>query len=101
VRGRRSCSDSPVCLRTTSFTKQGNLSGRARNIFKGSAKKIFSNFAGPDPIRLNVRFDPIVLQKSKIAGLRILAKNPKQEAIADSYNLNRVTDVVYEFDVRR
>jgi len=43
----------------------------------------------------------IVLQKSKVAGLRIFAKNPKQEVIADSYNLNRVTEVAYEFDVRR
>jgi hypothetical protein len=34
----------------------------------------------------------IVLQKSKVAGLRIFAKNPKREAIAaDSYRPNRVT----------
>jgi hypothetical protein len=44
---------------------------------------------------------PIVLQKSKVAGLRIFAKNPKREAIADSYNLNRATEVAYEFNVRR
>jgi hypothetical protein len=43
----------------------------------------------------------IVLQKSKVAGHRIFAKNPKREAIADSYNLNRATEVAYEFNVRR
>ena len=46
-------------------------------------------------------FGPIVLQKSKVAGLPIFAKNPKREAIADSYNLNRATEVAYEFNVRR
>jgi hypothetical protein len=43
----------------------------------------------------------IVLQKSKVAELRIFAKNPKREAIADSHNLNRAAEVVYEFNVRR
>jgi hypothetical protein len=43
----------------------------------------------------------IVLQKSKVAGLRIFAKNPKREAIADSYNLNRATEAAYEFNVGR
>jgi hypothetical protein len=47
------------------------------------------------------RFRRIVLQKSKVAGLRIFAKNPKREAIADSNNLNRVTEVAYEFSVAR
>jgi hypothetical protein len=41
----------------------------------------------------------ILSQKSKVAGLRIFAKNPKQEAIADSYNLNRASEVAYEFNV--
>jgi hypothetical protein len=43
----------------------------------------------------------IVLQKSKVAGLRIFRENTKREAIADSYNLNRVTEVACEFNVRR
>jgi hypothetical protein len=43
----------------------------------------------------------IVLRKSKVAGLRIFAKNPKRGAIAESYNLNRATEVAYEFNVRR
>jgi hypothetical protein len=42
-----------------------------------------------------------MLQKSKVAGLRIFAQNPKWEAIADSYNLNRAAEVAYEFNVRR
>ena len=46
-------------------------------------------------------FVPIVSQKSKIAGLRILAKNPNREAIADTYNFNHVTEVAYEFNELR
>ena len=44
---------------------------------------------------------PILLQKSKVADLRIFRENTKREAIADSYNLNRVTEVACEFNVRR
>jgi hypothetical protein len=47
------------------------------------------------------RNGPIVLQKSKVADLRIFRENMKREAIADSYNLNRVTEVACEFNVRR
>ena len=43
---------------------------------------------------------PIVLQKSKVAGLKLLRENTKQRAIADSYDLNRVTEVACEFCVR-
>jgi hypothetical protein len=46
-------------------------------------------------------FAPIVLQKSKVVELRIFAKNPNREAIADSYNLNRAAEVAYEFNARR
>jgi len=48
-----------------------------------------------------VRFTPIVLQKSKVAGRRIFRENPKREALADSYDLNRITEVACEFNVRR
>src|ERR1700730_10730720 len=48
----------------------------------------------------DVSFWPIVLQKSKVAGLKILRENTKQRAIADSYDLNRVTEVACEFCVR-
>jgi len=44
---------------------------------------------------------PIVLQKSKVAGRRIFRENPKREALADSYDLNRITEVACEFNVRR
>jgi len=44
---------------------------------------------------------PIVLQNSKVAGLRIFLENAKRETIADSYNLNRVSEVACEFKVRR
>jgi hypothetical protein len=46
------------------------------------------------------RYVPIVLQKSKVAGLKIFRENTKQRAIADSYDLNRVTEVACEFCVR-
>jgi hypothetical protein len=52
-------------------------------------------------VRRRGGYGPIVLQKSKVAGLRIFAKNLKREAIADSYDLNRVTEVAYEFNVGR
>jgi hypothetical protein len=48
-----------------------------------------------------VRFVPIVLQKSQVEGRRIFRENPKQEAIADSYSLTRITEVAGEFNVRR
>jgi hypothetical protein len=41
----------------------------------------------------------IVLQKSKVAGLNIFRENTKQRAIADSYGLNRVTEVACEICV--
>ena len=44
---------------------------------------------------------PIVLQKSKVAGPRFFRENTKREVIADSYNLNRVTEVACEFYARR
>jgi hypothetical protein len=37
----------------------------------------------------------IVLQKSKVSALRIFRENTKREAIVDSYNLIRVTEVAY------
>ena len=52
-------------------------------------------------VRANVGSWQIVLQKSKVAGLRIFAKYPQREAIADSSYLNRATEVAYEFNVPR
>ncbi len=43
----------------------------------------------------------IVLQKSKVAGLQIFHENTKQEATAESPNLNRVIEVAGEFSVGR
>ena len=47
------------------------------------------------------RYVPIVLQKSKVAGPRFFRENTKREVIANSYNLNRVTEVACEFCARR
>jgi hypothetical protein len=43
----------------------------------------------------------IVLQKSKVASVRIFGETLKREAIDDSDNLSRVTEVAHEFSVRR
>jgi hypothetical protein len=49
----------------------------------------------------HLRFVPILLQKSKVAPLLIFGETLKRKAIDDSYNLSRVTEVAYEFSVRR
>jgi hypothetical protein len=43
----------------------------------------------------------ILLQKSKVASDRIFGETLKREAIDDSDNLSRVTEVAYQFSVRR
>ena len=43
----------------------------------------------------------ILLQNSKVASVRIFGETLKRQAIDDSDNLNRVTEVAYEFSVRR
>jgi hypothetical protein len=50
---------------------------------------------------LSVCFAPIVLQKSKVASARIFGKTLRREAIDDSDNLSRATEVAYEFSVGR
>jgi hypothetical protein len=43
----------------------------------------------------------LLLQKSKVASVRIFGETLKRRAIDDSYNLSRATEVAYEFSVRR
>ena len=43
----------------------------------------------------------ILLQKSKVASVRMFGETLKREAIDNSDNLSRVTEVAYEFSVRR
>jgi hypothetical protein len=43
----------------------------------------------------------ILLQKSKVASVRICGETLKREAIDDSYNLSRATEFNCEFSVRR
>jgi hypothetical protein len=45
--------------------------------------------------------EEIVLQKSKVASVRIFGEALNGEAINDSHNLSRATEVAYEFSVRR
>jgi hypothetical protein len=48
----------------------------------------------------HVRKVPILLQKSKVASVRVFGETLKREAIDDSHNLSRATEVAYEFSVR-
>jgi len=50
---------------------------------------------------VRVRFWQILLQKSKVASARIFGETLKHEAIDDSDNLSRATEVAYEFSVRQ
>jgi hypothetical protein len=43
----------------------------------------------------------ILLQKSKVAAVRIFGETLKREAIDDSNDLSRITEVAYEFSVRQ
>ena len=43
----------------------------------------------------------ILLQKSKVASVRIFGETLKRQAIDDSHNLSRATEVAYEFSVSR
>jgi hypothetical protein len=43
----------------------------------------------------------ILLQKSKVASVRIFGETLKREAIDDSNDLSRITEVAYEFSVRQ
>ena len=54
-----------------------------------------------DDVRYTSVFGRILLQKSKVASVRIFGETLKREAIDDSYNLSRFTEVAYEFSVRR
>jgi len=56
---------------------------------------------GPRQRGMMPAIEVILLQNSKVAGPRIFRENTKREAIADSYNLNRIAEVAREFNVRR
>jgi hypothetical protein len=43
----------------------------------------------------------ILLQKSKVASVRIFGETLKREPVDDSDNLSRATEVAHEFCVRR
>jgi hypothetical protein len=58
---------------------------------------VVAPFSDVEPAPVMSVVGGIVLQKSKVAGLKIFRENTKQQAIADSYDLNRVTEVRCEF----
>jgi hypothetical protein len=76
----------PICV-------VGSTLPVGRNVRSGS-------FSDLDEGIYDVRFTWIVLQKSKVAGLKIFRENTKQRAIVDSYDLNRATKVACEFCAR-
>jgi hypothetical protein len=43
----------------------------------------------------------IVLQKSKVAAVRIFGENLKRKEVNDSHTLGRATEVTHEFGARR
>jgi len=49
----------------------------------------------------NVRFVPIVLQKSKVAAVQIFGENLKRKEVNDSHSLSRATEVAHQFGARR
>src|ERR1700688_3992018 len=52
-------------------------------------------------IRYMSAVEGIVLQKSKVAPVQIFGETLRREAIDDSDNLSRATEVAYEFCLRR
>ena len=52
-------------------------------------------------LRRNVCLAPILLQKAKVAEVRIFGENLKREGIDDLYSTSRATEVAYEFSVTR
>ena len=51
--------------------------------------------------RNDFRVWQILLQKSKVAAVRIFGETLKREAVDDSYGLSRVSEVACEFSARR
>ena len=52
-------------------------------------------------IATNVRYWPILLQKSKVAGRLIFREITKRDAITDSHSVTHISEVACEFKVRR
>jgi hypothetical protein len=61
----------------------------------------FGTFRTWRDVRHESAMRSILLQKSKVASARIFGETLKREAIDDSDNLSRATEVAYEFSVRR
>jgi hypothetical protein len=70
-------------------------------VLTGSSMSAFNPLADVLGTKGNVSFVPILLQKSKVASVRIFSETLKREAIDDSNDLSRITEVAYEFSVRR
>jgi hypothetical protein len=91
--------------KSTAREPGGELVYQARVVVQRPAPRRANVAIGP-PRHLVRRSDLVViggilLQKSKVAGRLIFRENTKREAIADSYNLTRISEVAREFNVGR
>jgi hypothetical protein len=98
----------PIVFVVVFFSSDENMFGRRRCLKwerRNARYEQMTSAVAPitDMQRLlrHVRFVPILLQKSKVASVRIFGETLKRQAIYDSDNLSRVTEVAYEFSVRR
>jgi hypothetical protein len=75
--------------------------GQTQKSERATGKSALPSTTGIVSQTVQVRKVPTLLQKSKVASVRIFGETLKREAVDDSDNLNRVTEVAYEFSVRR
>jgi hypothetical protein len=61
----------------------------------------FPSVATIEGTSLEVRFVPIVLQKSKVAAVKTFAENLKRKEVADSHSLSRAIEIAHQFGARR
>ena len=66
---------------------------------QGSASGLIRDRVEPASSPAMSAMPPILLQKSKVASVRIFGEILNREAIDDSDNLSRATEVAYEFCV--
>ena len=73
-------------------------SGHLQTLDRVRVRSVHPPTADIRRLQRHVGFVPILLQKSKVASVRIFGEILKREAIDDSDSLSRVTEVAYEFE---
>jgi hypothetical protein len=69
-----------------------------KTILRTFRARTFSRSQGQSRPCWDVRFWRILLQKSKVASVRIFGETLKREVIDDSNDLSRITEVSYQLD---